>query len=247
MKNYFTKEQYPQFTVPSPDIPNESETDNKQQLETIQELGINALPEPSGNIHTLTIIGHIEGHMIAPPQNKSSKYEHIIPQLVAVEESSNIEGLLIILNTVGGDVEAGLAISELICSLSKPKVTLVIGGGHSIGVPLATAGDYSFIAPTATMTIHPIRMNGLIIGIPQTFEYFLKMQERIVNFVLRTSKINRNVFVQLMRATDKLANDVGTILIGKEAVEYGLIDEVGGLDKAMSKLKEVIEMGKQSP
>ena len=247
MKNYFTKEQYPQFTVPSPDIPNESETDNKQQLETIQELGINALPEPSGNIHTLTIIGHIEGHMIAPPQNKSSKYEHIIPQLVAVEESSNIEGLLIILNTVGGDVEAGLAISELICSLSKPKVTLVIGGGHSIGVPLATAGDYSFIAPTATMTIHPIRMNGLIIGIPQTFEYFLKMQERIVNFVLRTSKINRNVFVQLMRATDKLANDVGTILIGKEAVEYGLIDEVGGLDKAMSKLKELIEMNKQAP
>ena len=247
MKNYFTKEQYPQFTVPSPDIPNESETDDKQQLETIQELGINALPEPGGNIHTLTIIGHIEGHMIAPPQNKSTKYEHIIPQLVAVEESPNIEGLLIILNTVGGDVEAGLAISELICSLSKPKVTLVIGGGHSIGVPLATAGDYSFIAPTATMTIHPIRMNGLIIGIPQTFEYFLKMQERIVNFVLRTSKINRNVFVQLMRATDKLANDVGTILIGKEAVEYGLIDEVGGLDKAMSKLKELIEMGKQSP
>lgn len=247
MKNYFTKEQYPQFTVPSPDIPNESETDDKQQLETIQELGINTLPESGGNIHTLTIIGHIEGHMIAPPQNKSTKYEHIIPQLVAVEESPNIEGLLIILNTVGGDVEAGLAISELICSLSKPKVTLVIGGGHSIGVPLATAGDYSFIAPTATMTIHPIRMNGLIIGIPQTFEYFLKMQERIVNFVLRTSKINRNVFVQLMRATDKLANDVGTILIGKEAVEYGLIDEVGGLDKAMSKLKELIEMGKQSP
>ncbi|MCK9267340.1 MAG: ATP-dependent Clp protease proteolytic subunit [Alkaliphilus sp.] len=247
MENYFTREQYPQFTVPSPNIPNESETDNKQQLETIQELGINALPESGGNIHTLTIIGHIEGHMIAPPQNKSSKYEHIIPQLVAVEESQNIEGLLIILNTVGGDVEAGLAISELICSLSKPKVTLVIGGGHSIGVPLATAGDYSFIAPTATMTIHPIRMNGLIIGIPQTFEYFLKMQERIVNFVLRTSKINRNVFVQLMRATDKLANDVGTILIGKEAVEYGLIDEVGGLDKAMSKLKELIEMNKQVP
>ena len=188
MTNYFTEKQHSQFMLTPQKSPNENETDNKQQLETIQGLGTNVLPEPSGNIHTLTIIGHIEGHMIAPPQNKSSKYEHIIPQLVAVEENPNIEGLLIILNTVGGDVEAGLAIAELICSLSKPKITLVIGGGHSIGVPLATAGDYSFIAPTATMTIHPIRMNGLIIGIPQTFEYFLKMQERIVNFVLRTSK-----------------------------------------------------------
>jgi ATP-dependent protease ClpP protease subunit len=244
MINYSTGEQYPQFTINPQKFSNEEETDNKQQLETIQGLGISGLPEPSGNIHTLTIIGHIEGHMIAPPQNKSSKYEHIIPQLVAVEENPDIEGLLIILNTVGGDVEAGLAISELICSLSKPKVTLVIGGGHSIGVPLATAGDYSFIAPTATMTIHPIRMNGLVIGIPQTFEYFLKMQERIVDFVLRTSRINRNVFIQLMRATDKLANDVGTILIGKEAVDHGLIDEVGGLDKAMNKLKQLIETNK---
>jgi len=145
---------------------------------------------------------------------------------------------------LGGDVEAGLAISELICSLSKPKVTLVIGGGHSIGVPLATAGDYSFIAPTATMTIHPIRMNGLVIGIPQTFKYFLKMQERIVNFVLRTSKINRDVFTDLMHATDELANDVGTILIGEEAVKHGLIDEVGGLNKAMSKLNELIKANK---
>ncbi len=244
MINYFAERQHPQFIMASQKSSNENEIDNEQQLETIQKLGTNILPEPSGNIHTLTIIGHIEGHMIAPPQNKSSKYEHIIPQLVAVEENPNIEGLLIILNTVGGDVEAGLAISELICSLSKPKVTLVIGGGHSIGVPLATAGDYSFIAPTATMTIHPIRMNGLIIGIPQTFEYFLKMQERIVDFVLRTSKINRNVFVRLMRATDKLANDVGTILIGKEAVKYGLIDEVGGLDSAINKLKELIEINK---
>lgn len=244
MMNYFTKDDYPQFITPSPEVPNEDELNNKQQLETIQELGTNALPESDNSIHTITIIGHIEGHMIAPPQNKSTKYEHIIPQLVAVEENPNVEGLLIILNTVGGDVEAGLAISELICSLSKPKVTLVIGGGHSIGVPLATAGDYSFIAPTATMTIHPIRMNGLIIGIPQTFEYFLKMQERIVDFVLRTSKIDRNIFVRLMRATDKLANDVGTILIGKEAVEYGLIDEVGGLNNAINKLKELIEINK---
>ncbi len=245
MMNYFMMNQHPQSIMPpqEPPNPNKDNTDktnNQQQLENIQKLGTNILPEPGKSIHTLTIIGHIEGHMIAPPQNKSSKYEHIIPQLVAVEENPDIKGLLIILNTVGGDVEAGLAISELICSLSKPKVTLVIGGGHSIGVPLATAGDYSFIAPTATMTIHPIRMNGLIIGIPQTFEYFLKMQERIVDFVLRTSKINRIDFIQLMRATDKLANDVGTILIGKEAVKYGLIDEVGGLDSAMSKLRELI-------
>lgn len=247
MINYFMEEKNPQLTLPSQsqqDPTDENERENRQQLENIQELGINQVPEPGKSIHTLTIIGHIEGHIVSPPQNKATKYEHIIPQLVAVEENPNIEGLLIILNTVGGDVEAGLAISELICSLSKPKVTLVIGGGHSIGVPLATAGDYSFIAPTATMTIHPIRMNGLIIGIPQTFRHFLKMQERIVNFVLRTSKIDRDVFIQLMNATDKLANDVGTILIGEEAVEHGLIDEVGGLNSAISKLRELIANNK---
>jgi len=181
MINNFTDQQYSQFLMNDKKSTNENETINKQ-TENIQVFGTNNVPEAGKNIHTINIIGHIEGHMVAPPQNKSTKYEHIIPQLVAVEENPNIEGLLIILNTVGGDVEAGLAISELICSLSKPKVTLVIGGGHSIGVPLATAGDYSFIAPTATMTIHPIRMNGLVIGIPQTFKYFLKMQERIVNF-----------------------------------------------------------------
>lgn len=244
MIDYFTEEQHPQFMMDTQMPQKENEGANNQQLETIQALGTNNLPEASNNIHTITIIGHIEGHAVAPPQNKSTKYEHIIPQLVAVEENPNIEGLLIILNTVGGDVEAGLAISELICSLSKPKVTLVLGGGHSIGVPLATAGDYSFIAPTATMTIHPIRMNGLVIGIPQTFRYFLKMQERIVNFVLRTSKINRDVFIRLMNATDELASDVGTILIGEEAVNHGLIDEVGGLNKSIAKLKELIELSK---
>lgn len=241
MINYSTEDDY-RIIMNSIDPPSNNETNKEQQLKSIQELGINSLPEANKSIHTLTIIGHIEGHMIAPPQNKSSKYEHIIPQLVAVEENPNIKGLLIILNTVGGDVEAGLAISELICSLSKPKVTLVIGGSHSIGVPLATAGDYSFIAPTATMTIHPIRMNGLVIGIPQTFRYFLKMQERIVNFVLRTSKINRDIFINLMNATDDLANDVGTILIGEEAVKHGLIDEVGGLNSSINKLRELIEV-----
>lgn len=244
MTNYFIEKPFAQPIILSDQGQPQAEdkmSNNRQQLDNIQELGINELPEPNKKIHTITIIGHIEGHIVSPPQNKSTKYEHIIPQLVAVEENPNIEGLLIILNTVGGDVEAGLAIAELICSLSKPKVTLVIGGGHSIGVPLATAGDYSFIAPTATMTIHPIRMNGLIIGIPQTFRHFLKMQERIVNFVLRTSTINRDTFIELMNATDKLANDVGTILIGEEAVQYGLIDEVGGLNSAVSKLEELIK------
>jgi len=243
MINNFTDQQYSQFLMNDQKPTNQNEGENKQ-VESIQAFGTNNLPEASKSIHTINIIGHIEGHMVAPPQNKSTKYEHIIPQLVAVEENPNIEGLLIILNTVGGDVEAGLAISELICSLSKPTVTLVIGGGHSIGVPLATAGDYSFIAPTATMTIHPIRMNGLVIGIPQTFKYFLKMQERIVNFVLRTSNINRDVFTGLMHATEELAHDVGTILIGEEAVKHGLIDEVGGLNKAMSKLNELIKANK---
>lgn len=243
MINNFTDQQYPQILMSDQESKNQNKGDNTQ-TENIQIFGTNNLPEANKNIHTINIIGHIEGHMVAPPQNKSTKYEHIIPQLVAVEENPNIEGLLIILNTVGGDVEAGLAISELICSLSKPKVTLVIGGGHSIGVPLATAGDYSFIAPTATMTIHPIRMNGLVIGIPQTFRYFSKMQERIINFVLRTSKIDRDIFTGLMNATDELANDVGTILIGEEAVNHGLIDEVGGLNKAISKLNELIKANK---
>lgn len=240
MINNFTENQDNQFLMNNPKIAAPDQNINKQ-LQNIQSLGTNNLPNSNTGIHTLNIIGHIEGHMVSPPQNKATKYEHIIPQLVAVEENPNIKGLLIILNTVGGDVEAGLAISELICSLSKPKVTLVIGGGHSIGVPLATAGDYSFIAPTATMTIHPIRMNGLVIGIPQTFKYFTKMQERITNFVLRTSNIEREVFTGLMNDTDELANDVGTILIGEEAVKHKLIDEVGGLNKATSKLNELIK------
>lgn len=193
------------------------------------------------NIQYLTIIGNVEGHTVMPPQNKTTKYENIIPQLVAVEENDNIKGLLTILNTVGGDVEAGLAIAELISTLSKPTVSLVLGGGHSIGVPLATASDYSFVAESATMTLHPIRMAGLIIGAEQTYDYFRKMQERIIDFIVRTSHAKPEKINKLMNATDDMANDVGTILYGKDAVEIGLINEVGGLNAALKKLKELIE------
>lgn len=209
-------------------------------LKNIKEMGTQNLPSASSNIQFLTIIGHVEGHSASPPQNKSTKYEHIIPQLVAIEQSNEVEGFLVILNTVGGDVEAGLAIAEMIASLSKPTVSLVLGGSHSIGVPLATSCDYSFIVPTATMTIHPIRMNGLVIGVPQTFKYFQKMQERIIDFVTRTSQIRRGKFVELMNETDEIANDIGTILIGEKAVDLGLINEVGGLNKALKKLNEMI-------
>ncbi|MCC5909853.1 MAG: ATP-dependent Clp protease proteolytic subunit [Clostridiaceae bacterium] len=232
-----------------PDKNNSSAPQGKSvdsSLMNINSLGTANIPKLDQKIHTLPIIGHIEGHTVAPPQNKTTKYEHIIPQLIAVEENPDVEGMLIILNTVGGDVEAGLAISELIHSMSKPKVTLVLGGSHSIGVPLATSGDYSFIAPTATMTLHPIRMTGLVIGVPQTFKYFSKMQDRIIDFIVRSSDINRDALFNLMNATDELANDVGSILIGEEAVEYNLIDEVGGLNNALQKLDELIKLKKQS-
>ena len=192
-------------------------------------------------IQYLTIIGQIEGHMILPQENKTTKYEHLLPELIAVEENPDIKGLLTLINTVGGDVEAGLAISEMIASLSKPTVSLVLGGGHSIGIPLATASRYTFIAPSATMTVHPIRLTGMVIGAEQTYNYFRKMQDRVVDFIERTSKASRREIVRLMNDTDELANDVGTILYGKEAVEVGLIDQVGGLDKALEKLKEMIE------
>ena len=175
-----------------------------------------------------------------PPNNKTTKYENIIPQLVAVEENPNIKGLLSILNTVGGDVEAGLALAELVTTLSKPTVSLVLGGGHSIGIPLATASHYSFIAESATMTLHPIRMTGLVIGAEPTYDYFRKMQDRVLDFIVRTSRASRDQLEQLMNATDNMAADIGTILVGHEAVEIGLIDEVGGLNKALAKLKEMI-------
>ncbi len=218
----------------------DDKTENKE-LENIKELGTSSIPEDSKSYYVLPIIGQIEGHNVLPPQSKTTKYEHVIPQLVNIQSNEQVKGVLIVLNTVGGDVEAGLAISEMIKSLSKPTVSLVIGGGHSIGVPLATCADYSFISPSATMIIHPIRMNGLIIGIPQTFEYFRKMQERINEFILRTSKVDKNTLNKLMLQSDELLNDTGTILIGNQAVEYGLIDSVGGISEAIDKLNELIK------
>lgn len=220
------------------DKENDKEEDNK--IEGIKELGNTNNDQPDKSIQVLNIIGQIEGHAILSPQTKTTKYEHMIPQLIDMEQNPKVKGVLFVLNTVGGDVEAGLAIAELIRSLSKPTVSLVIGGGHSIGVPLATASDYSFISPSATMIIHPIRMNGLIIGVAQTFNYFNKMQERINEFILRTSKIDEDTLKKMMLKTDELLNDMGTILIGKEAVDCGLIDEVGGVKEALGKLKELI-------
>ena len=192
-------------------------------------------------IHCLTIIGQVEGHYIRPPQNKTTKYEHVIPQLVAIQQDPQIEGLIVILNTVGGDVEAGLAIAELIAGMNKPTVSLVLGGGHSIGVPLAVSARQSFIAPSATMTIHPVRMNGLVLGVPQTLSYFDKMQERIVRFVCDNSSITPSRFRELMMTTGELMMDVGTVLDGEAAVEEGLIDHLGGLAEAIDCLYELIE------
>ena len=214
---------------------------NTETIENIDKVGIPNVPNFENNIQFITIIGEIEGHNTSSSGKKATKYEHIIPMLIAAVQDPKIKGLFIILNTEGGDVEAGLALSEMINSIDKPKVSLVLGGGHSIGVPLATATDYSFIVPTAAMTIHPIRTTGLVIGVPQTFRYFQKMQKRINDFILRTSNISEETLMNLMFATDELANDVGTILIGKDAVDYGLIDEVGGFDKALRKLNELID------
>jgi len=214
---------------------------SNQQVENIKELGVTNVPTQSDKIQILSIIGQIEGHMMLSPQTKTTKYEHVIPELIAMERDEKVKGILIVLNTVGGDVEAGLAIAEMIRSVSKPTVSLVVGGGHSIGIPLATAAAYSFISPSATMIIHPIRMNGLIIGVSQTFEYFNKMQERITEFIIRTSKIDKETVNRLMHQTDELLNDMGTILIGKQAVDNGLIDEVGGISEALSKLNEMID------
>ena len=193
------------------------------------------------DIKYLTIIVSIEGHNVLASDVKTTKYENMIPQLIAVQENPKIRGLLIVLNTVGGDVEAGLALAELISSISKPTVSLVLGGGHSIGIPLATSADYSFIAPSAAMTLHPVRTTGLVIGAEQTYEYFRRMQERITDFIVKTSGAQRDVIAELMSAKNDMANDVGTILYGKEAVEAGLIDSVGGLYDALNKLRELTE------
>ena len=215
-----------------------AESENKTaEINEVTELG----QTRQGSIHCLSIIGQIEGHQILPEDVKTTKYEHVLPMLAAIEESPEITGLLILLNTVGGDAEAGLAIAELIAGMSKPTVSLVLGGGHSIGVPLAVAAKRSFIAPTASMTIHPVRINGLVIGAPQTYEYLAGMQERIVSFVTAHSRISRRDYTRLMSDTRKLANDVGTILSGEEAVQCGLIDQIGTLSDALEYLKKAAD------
>lgn len=213
----------------------------KDKIQNVKEFGNTALTDPNKKIQVLSIIGQIEGHSVLPPQTKATKYEHIIPQLIDIEQNDEVKGMLIVLNTVGGDVEAGLAISEMIRSMSKPTVSIVIGGGHSIGVPLATSAKFSFITPSATMIVHPVRMNGFVIGVSQTFEYFKKMQERVNEFIVRTSNIKQETLEKFMLQTDELLNDVGTMLIGKQAVECGLIDQVGGINEALNKLNEFIK------
>ncbi|MFW6287646.1 MAG: ClpP family protease [bacterium] len=223
----------------SPAAPGQNKNEN---LQAIKQLGESSPPEDiKSDIHTIPIVGQIEGHLVLPPKNKTTKYEHIIPQLVAVEENPNIKGLMIILNTVGGDIEAGLAISEMISSMNKPTVSIVLGGGHSIGVPIAVATDYSYIVATASMTVHPIRLTGMVIGVPQTYEYLDKMQDRVIQFVKQHSRISEEDFRELMFRTGELVRDVGTVLIGKEAVNCGIIDEVGGLSVALQRLRQLIQ------
>ncbi len=217
-----------------------------EQNEQIREFGAITEQGSRHTIHCLSIIGQIEGHKLLSGQDKTTRYEHVLPQLAAIEESAEIDGLLVMLNTMGGDVEAGLAIAELIASMKTPTVSLVLGGGHSIGVPLAVAAEHSFIAPSAAMTIHPVRMNGLVLGVPQTFYYFEKVQSRVVDFVTGHSKISEETYRNLMLKTGELATDVGSLISGPEAVEYGLIDGLGGLSDALGKLHELIDQRKQT-
>ncbi len=215
---------------------NKSPDAREQDREEIYEHGSGATRSERGNIHWITIVGQIEGHNVLPSENKSTKYEHVCPQLAAIEESDEIEGLLILLNTVGGDIEAGLAIAELIAGMKTPTVSLILGGGHSIGVPLAVAAEHSFIAPSAVVTIHPVRITGVVVGSPQTFRYFERVQERIIRFVSGHSNISEDDFRRYMLATGEIATDVGTVVDGREAVESGLIDELGSLSDALEYL-----------
>lgn len=214
-------------------------------LENIKEMGSAEIPAAKSNIHVMSIIGQIEGHVILAPNNKTTKYEHVMPQLVAIEQNPEIEGLIILLNTVGGDVEAGLAIAEMISSLSKPSVSVVLGGGHSIGVPVAVSATYSFIVESATMTIHPIRLTGMVIGAQSSFDYLEKMQERVNKFVVEHSRINEKKWKELLFKTGELSRDIGTSVGGKDAVHYGLIDEIGGISQAMNKLQTLIKAQKR--
>lgn len=216
------------------------EEKQKEQNQEIEDFGQVTLEEGEHRIHLLNIIGEIEGHECLASSAKTTKYEHVIPQLAALEDSKSVEGLLVLINTVGGDVESGLAIAEMVASLSKPTVSLVLGGSHSIGVPLAVSADYSFIVPTGTMMIHPVRMTGLIIGVPQTFDYFQKIQDRISGFITTHSSISRERLSRLMLETGELTKDVGSVLVGSQAVKEGLINEVGGIARAFAKLRELI-------
>lgn len=213
----------------------------KEEREQVIELGADITKSGNGNIYTLTIIGQVEGHQVLPETAKTTKYEHVLPLLAGIEESDDIDGLLLLLNTVGGDIEAGLAIAEMIAGMKKPTVSLVLGGGHSIGIPLAVCTKKSFITPTASMTVHPVRMTGLVVGAPQTFRYFQRIQEQIADFVTANSGISKEKFEGYMMATGEMATDVGTILYGKEAVASGLIDRLGGLSDALSALHKMIE------
>ena len=228
-------------TSPNEEVNRETE----QALETIDRSASVAVKNKDKTIYCLSIIGQVEGHYLLPDGQKATKYEQLIPLLVSVEENNEYDGLLVILNTMGGDVEAGLALAELIASMQKPTVTLVLGGGHSIGVPLAVAGKKSFIVPSATMTLHPVRISGTVIGAPQTYRYFHDMQERILTFIATHSKADKETLHSLMMTPDEIANDIGSILDGKEAVQVGLIDEVGGLQEALACLKDMI--GKHKP
>lgn len=216
----------------------------QEEREQVIELGSDITKSSRGNIYTLTIIGQIEGHQVLPETAKTTKYEHILPLLAGIEESEEIDGLLLLLNTVGGDIEAGLAIAEMIAGMKKPTVSLVLGGGHSIGIPLAVCTKKSFITHTASMTVHPVRMTGLVVGAPQTFRYFQRIQEQIADFVTANSGISKDQFVQYMMATGEMATDVGTILYGKEAVASGLIDRLGGLNDALTALHKMIDKHK---
>ncbi|MBR4864628.1 MAG: ATP-dependent Clp protease proteolytic subunit [Oscillospiraceae bacterium] len=220
----------------------------KEEREQVIELGSDITKSSKGNIYTLTIIGQVEGHQVLPETAKTTKYEHVLPLLAGIEESDDIDGLLLLLNTVGGDIEAGLAIAEMIAGMKKPTVSLVLGGGHSIGIPLAVCTKKSFITPTASMTVHPVRMTGLVVGAPQTFRYFQRIQEQIADFVTANSGISKEEFEGYMMATGEMATDVGTILYGKEAVASGLIDKLGGLSDALNALHRMIgkEKGKEN-
>ena len=215
-----------------------------EKQDQIVELGSDVTRSNKGSIYTLTIIGQVEGHQVAPETVKTTKYEHVLPLLAGIEESEDVDGLLLLLNTVGGDIEAGLAIAEMIAGMKKPTVSLVLGGGHSIGIPLAVCTKHSFITPTASMTVHPVRMTGLVVGAPQTYRYFQRIQEQIADFVTANSGITRDAFEKYMMATGEMATDVGTILYGKEAVSSGLIDQLGGLHDALNCLHNMIEKAK---